>query len=219
MLALKSRRDGFRFQLPDDFLMPEIKKKYTEVLKEKKGFFTNPIDFLNESIQQIQVLGIVDATVQQQQTNKGYATIRDAAKDDAQAQKNADFMFSSVPYTYRNAKSPLGLMDMTFNVFFRNTLGFLNYFMLFENFWYMYARETKYKELVSQFNIDIINEKGVIYSRIVLDSPLVNSMDMLDFDNKQPIAASDSFKVEFKYSNFDFQFLDFDDNPYVDKNF
>ena len=30
---------------------------------------------------------------------------------------------------------------------------------------------------------------------------------MLDFNYTQPTAQSDNFKVEFKYSNFDFQFI------------
>jgi hypothetical protein len=37
--------------------------------------------------------------------------------------------------------------------------------------------------------------------------PIINGMDMLDFDYTQPIAQSGTFKVEFKYSNFDYQFI------------
>ena len=40
--------------------------------------------------------------------------------------------------------------------------------------------------------------------------PLVNAMDMLSLDYTQPVAQSQSFKVEFKYSNFDFEFISID---------
>ena len=35
-------------------------------------------------------------------------------------------------------------------------------------------------------------------------------MDMLSLDYTQPVAQSQSFKVEFKYSNFDFEFISID---------
>ncbi len=38
------------------------------------------------------------------------------------------------------------------------------------------------------------------------------AMDMLNFDYTQPIAQNESFKVEFKYSNFDFEFITDEDD-------
>ena len=72
----------------------------------------------------------------------------------------------------------------------------------------------KYDDLMQRLSIDIINEKGSIYSRIVLFYPLINSMDMLEFDYSQPIAQSQTFNVEFKYSDFDFEFIDIDEENY-----
>ena len=45
-------------------------------------------------------------------------------------------------------------------------------------------------------------------------------MDMLDFDFTQPIAQSQTFQVVFKYSNFDFQFINIvdEDKYYVDED-
>lgn len=217
MLTLKSKKDGFRLILPKEFLMPEIEEKYRKILNTKRGFFVEPIDFLNETIQQVQVFGINNATVQQQQTTSMTKPIRTLTRDPQEnldsydRQKAAETQGGSFEYTYRNVVSAAALIDNTINIYFRHTLGFLNYFMLFENFWYQYTRETKYKDLRFQFNIDILNEKGSIYSRVVLDYPLINAMDMLDFDYKQPIAEAEQFKVEFKYSNFDFEFLSLDD--------
>ena len=38
--------------------------------------------------------------------------------------------------------------------------------------------------------------------------PLIDGIDMLDLDFSQPVANSQTFRVIFKYSNIDFQFLE-----------
>jgi hypothetical protein len=37
--------------------------------------------------------------------------------------------------------------------------------------------------------------------------PVINSIEMLDLNYTQPVAQSQTFKVEFKYSNFDLEFI------------
>lgn len=205
MLALRGRQDNFRLLLPKDFLCKEIEEKYSNILKEKHGVFKSPIDFLNETIQRVEVLGFTDATIQQQQSSRGEPLI----KKDRIKQNN--FMYPSTDYNYRSEVSPIALTDRTINIEFRHTLGFLNYFMVYENFWYMFSRDKTYKELFNRINVDIMNEIGSIYCRIVLFDPLMNAMDMLSLDYTQPVAQSQSFKVEFKYSNFDFEFINIEE--------
>lgn len=215
MFGLKGRQDAFRLLLPKEFLMPEIEEKYSEILRSKNSFYDTPIDFLNETIQKVQVLGFNDATVPQQQSSRGNKPVLDPKR-----QNQNEFMFPSNDYNYRSEVSPIALIDKTLNITFRHTLGYLNYFLLFENFFYQYTRDRNYKELDYRFSVDIYNEKGSIYSRILIDSPFVHSMDMLDFDFTQPIAQSQTFQVAFKYSNFDFQFINVvdEDKYYVDKD-
>ena len=201
MFGLKGRRDGFRLLLPKEFICDEITEKYTKVLREKNSYYHTPIDFVNETIQSVQVLGFTNAVVEQQQTNRGEPLIYDSRD------RENNFRYPSTNYNYRAADTPLNLMDKTLNITFRHTLGYINYFILFENFWYQFSRDRKYKDLVDQFSVDIINERGEIYSRIVLYDPLLNGMDMLDLDYTAPVAQSDTFKLEFKYSNFDFEFI------------
>ena len=208
MFGLKGRQDGFRLLLPKDFICPEIEEKYTKVVTERRGFYVKPIDFLNETIQKVQVLGFTNAVIQQKQSNTGTQFIR--LSEDRKAQN--DFMYPSTDYNYRSPSSPLDLIDRTLNIEFRHTLGYINYFLLYENFWYQFTRDRMYGELPSNFNIDLINENGSIFATIVLESPMVNGMDMLDFDYTQPIAQSQTFKVEFKYSNIQFKFIENNDH-------
>ena len=206
MFGLKGRQDGFRLLFPKEFLVPEIEEKYSNILKEKHGYYVTPIDFLNESIQKVNVLGFQNGTVQQNQTSRGSEP---TFKQNRIEQNN--FLYAGTEYNYRNGVSPISLTDRTFNVTFRHTLGYLNYFMIFENFWYQFSRDMDYSSLMQQLFIDILNEKGSIYSRIVLYYPLINSMDMLEFDYSVPVAQSQTFNVEFKYSNFDFEFIELND--------
>ena len=204
MFTLNARQDLFKLTLPDDFIVKEINEKYSKIINDNKSFIRRPIDFLNETIQSVQVLGFVDGTVQQQQSGKGNPII-----NPNRTQEN-NFMHTSTDYSYRSEKNPLALIDKTLNIYFRHTLGFLNYFLMFENFFYLYTRDKKYKEMPDQIPIDIINNKGEIYSRVVIIDPIINSIDMLDLNYNAPTEAMSTFKVEFKFSNIDYQFINLD---------
>ena len=78
---------------------------------------------------------------------------------------------------------------------------------MFENFWYQYSRDRRYDEISDSFSVNLLNNKGEVYSRILMSHPLMNSMDMLGLNYTQPVAASQTFRAEFKYSNIDYQFI------------
>ena len=201
MHTLQGRKDGFKLVLPDDFLVSEIKEKYAKILVSKKHFIYRPIDFINETIQKVQVLGFNNAAIEQYQQTTGQPI-----RNPYRVQQNAMPM-GGASFQYRSPQSPISLTDKTLNIEFRHTLGYLNYMMLMENFIYLYSRDTGSNTMFSDIDINIFNERGEIYSKIVLMHPVINSMDMLDLDYTQPIAQSGTFKMEFKYSNFDYQFI------------
>ena len=205
MFSLKGRQDGFRLLLPQEFICDEINDKYAQILQNQKSFFTKPIDFLNETIQSVQVLGFSDGTVNQPQPGIGHPLI------DPNRVKQNKFLHTATDFTYRSEVNPLQLIDKTLNITFRHTLGFLNYFLLFENFWYLYSRDKQYKDISFTFNIDIINQNGQVYSKIVLYDPIIHGIDMLDLNYTKPVADSQTFTVIFKYSNIDYQFISTND--------
>lgn len=205
MFSLKGRQDGFRLLLPQEFICDEINDKYAKILQNQKSFFTKPIDFLNETIQRVQVLGFSDGTVNQPQPGIGHPLI------DPNRVKQNKFLHTATDFTYRSEVNPLQLIDKTLNITFRHTLGFLNYFLLFENFWYLYSRDKQYEDISFTFNIDIINQNGQVYSKIVLYDPIIHGIDMLDLNYTKPVAESQTFTVIFKYSNIDYQFISTND--------
>ena len=201
MFTLNARQDLFKVTLPDDFIVDDINEKYTKIIKSNKSYYRRPIDFLNETIQSVQVLGFVEGTVQQQQPGSGYPIMNQDRKPQNQ------FMHTASDYSYRSEKNPLALIDKTLNIYFRHTLGFVNYFLMFENFFYLYSRDMTYKKMFDQIPIDIINNRGEIYSRIMVIDPIINGIDMLDLNYNAPNETMQTFKVEFKFSNIDYQFL------------
>lgn len=202
MLSLKGRQDGFRLLLPKEFIPEHINDKYAKILREQRGFINRPIDFLNETIQRVEVLGFSNAAVSQQQPNRGTPMI-----DDSRYEQN-NFMHSAAEAFYRSAANPVTLIDKTMNVTFKHVLGYLNYFILFESFMYHYSRDTKSKELPKRLSLDLMNEKGSVYCKIILENPIIDGIDMLTFDYTQPVAQSQTFQVIFKYTNFDYQFIE-----------
>lgn len=219
-MNLKGRQDRWRLLLPEDLIPNEIKEKYAKVLKRQHSFTYKPIDLLNESIQKIQVLGFTGGTIEQPQSMRG-----EPLRTPSRIAEN-DMMHSANTVPYRSPDGPVSLVDKTLNVDFRHQAGFLNYFLLFESFFYQYSRDTESDTLPSVFPIDIYNEDGEVYCRIMLYDPLIDSMDMLDLDFTQTVAQSQTFRVVFKYSNIDFQFIEDDavsemdvDNPETKTNY
>lgn len=202
MFTLAQSPDKFRLLLPDEFIPEEIEAKYTKILTDAHSFITKPIDFLNETIQKVDVLGFNSASVAQSQTNSG-TPLRSANR----IYQNEIQGGTSDVY-YRSATNPLSLIDKTLNIDFRHTLGYVNYFLLFESFMYQYSRDTQYlKHMDFNFNVDIMNENGAIYSRVVLMHPIIDGIDMLSFDYTQPNPSSRTFRCIWKYDNFDYQFI------------
>lgn len=204
MLSLKGRQDNWRLLFDDDFLPKEIIEKYSKVLATRKSFISKPIDFINETIQKIQLLGFSNASYQQQQTTHG-SPVRNTNRTDQNY-----FQGGHDDVSYRAITNPLSVIDKTLNVHFRMSQGYLNYFMLFEAFFFKYCRDTSSQDLDDHFTIDIYNEFGEIYARVILFNPVIDSMDMLDLDFTQPVAQSQQFQVSFKYSNIDFQFIEYE---------
>ena len=152
MFGLKGRQDGFRMLLPKEFLVSEVEEKYAGILKEKIGYFDSPIDFLNETIQKVNVLGFQEGTMTQDQASLGAEPTMKPNRI-----KQNKFQYAGSQFNYRSGVAPIALTDKTFNITFRHTLGYLNYFMLFENFWYQFSRDMNYEDLPQRFTIDLFN--------------------------------------------------------------
>lgn len=201
MFTLKGRQDNFRCTLPKEFIPQEIEEKYAKIITNAKSFVSTPIDFLNETIQGVDILGFTQAAAIQQQHGIGTMATSPSTID------NNLFLHGASDVAYRSEMNPLNLIDKTLRITFRHVLGFTNYFMLLESFWIMYRRDTYYKDMPGYISIDLFDEIGSKISRIVVYNPIIDGIDMLSLNYTNPVAASQTFNMELKYSNIAFEFI------------
>ena len=116
MFTLKGRQDGFRLLLPKDFIPKHVEEKYSKILQEGRSFIVKPIDFLNETIQKVQVLGFNNASMAQVQPRRG-----DVPQGTNRIRQN-QFMYAGSDTTYRSPANPESIIDKTVNASFKRTV-------------------------------------------------------------------------------------------------
>lgn len=190
-LSLNPRFDTFRFALPKELVPDEIYQKWYDVLNRyDKNVIREPIDIINESIQSVEVGGTGDSTIEQNQTyhNPNTKRIEPHSK-----------------VTYRSSKNPVDLIPNELTITFRHTQGFYNYFLLFESWFYHYAKENTEDGFVPFLYIEIMDEMGEVVDHVSFSHPVFDSIDSLQLSYNKTDRSFETFTCKFKYSNIDFE--------------
>lgn len=190
-LSLNPRFDTFRFAFPKELIPDEIYQKWYNVLnKYDKNVIREPIDIINESIQSVEVGGIGESTAEQQQTYKNphINRIEPASKS-----------------TYRSSKNPVDLLPNEITVTFRHMQGFYNYFLLFETWFYHYAKENKRDGFTEFLYLELLDEMGEVVSHVSFAFPVFDSIDALQLSFNKTDRSFETFTCKFKFSNIDFE--------------
>lgn len=197
MLSLSPRYDLYKFSLPKDFLPKEVEEKYHGLLAKNAGVITTPIDYLNESIQSINFPGISDIVVTQAQhsTNDMKRTL---------GRLNVEPKHEQI---YSSTANPLDKIEQSFKVTFRMNQGLYNYFMLYETTFHQICKPQEHKHQ-PVFFIELLDEDGVVTSRIIFKNVLIDGIEGLEFSFNKVERDSGTFDVTFKFSNIDFEFIE-----------
>lgn len=197
MLSLSPRYDLFKFELPKDFIPEEVEDKYRKVLNRNAAVITNPIDYLNESIQAVTFPGISDLNIVQEQHGRNDG-VRSLGRLNVEPKHDIN---------YRSSSNPLENIAKEFKVTFRMNQGLYNYFILYESIFYKFLKTKNY---ISEpvFMVDILDESGRITSRIKLLDLLIDGIDGLDFSYSKIERDAGTFDITFKFNNIDFVFID-----------
>ena len=197
MLSLSPRYDLYKFSLPKDFLPKEVEEKYHGLLAKNAGVIATPIDYLNESIQSINFPGISDIIVTQVQhsTNDMKRTLGRLNVEPKREQ------------IYSTTANPLDKIEHSFKVTFRMNQGLYNYFMLYETTFHQICKPQEHKHQ-PVFFIELLDEDGVVTSRIIFKNVLIDGIDGLEFSFNKVERDSGTFDVTFKFSNIDFEFVE-----------
>lgn len=197
MLSLSPRYDLFKFSLPKDFLPKEVEEKYQGLLAKNAGVLTTPIDYLNESIQSINFPGISDIIVTQVQHSSNDIK-RTLGKLNVEPKREQ---------IYSTTANPLDKIEQSFKVTFRMNQGLYNYFMLYETTFHQICKPQEHKHQ-PVFFIELMDEDGVVTSRIIFKNVLIDGIEGLEFSFNKVERESGTFDVTFKFSNIDFEFIE-----------
>lgn len=196
MLSLTPRFDLFEFHFPKDWFPEEIVEKYAMALRKNQAVITDPIHYINESIQGITIPGLSDLAVTQQQTSTNDSPLGRMRYNREPAHEQS----------YRTPDNPLAHIDNTFKVTIRQNQGLCNYFMMYESIFWHLCKPMDFYEGEDLFKIFILDEKGVARSSIKLFQPVVQSISGLEFTYSKVERTAETFDVEFKFNNIDFDF-------------
>lgn len=196
MLSLSPRYDLFRFQFPRDFLPTEISEKYTKILNREPGVLVTAIDYLNESIKGTNLPGISDINVAQQQHS---TNIVEKTKLRLNVEPKTDIIHTAT-------SNPLDKINKEFRVTFRMNQGLYNYFMMYETIFH-YICKPMLRESEPVLYIELLDEDGVVRSRIKYIDCHIDGIDGLDFTFNKTERDSGEFDVTFKFNNIDFEML------------
>lgn len=197
MLSLSPRYDLIKFHLPKSFIPEEIEAKYTKILNNDSYTLKSSIDYLNESIQSVTMPGISGLTITQQQHGSNNIFRTDGLKGRIDTEPMHEI-------TYLSSGNPLEKMEKEFKVTFRTNQGLYNYFMLYETAFYYICREYRAKP-ESIMYIEILNEEGVVISRVKFQDVYMDGIEGLEFNYSKVERESNTFDVVFKFNNIDFE--------------
>ena len=199
MLSLAPRLDLFRFAFPKDFLPKDIEAKYRRILEKNTAVITTPIDYLNESIQGIKIPAISDINIQQTQHSNNSIHIKSRVTN---VEPKTDI-------TYTSSVNPLDKIEKNITITFRLNQGLYNYFMLYETIFYRICKPLNYGPDPVLY-IELLNEDGVVASKIKFFDVYIDSIDGLDFNYSKLEREMSTFDVNFKFNNIDFEFIELD---------
>jgi hypothetical protein len=161
---------------------------------------TSALDYLNESIQGVNLPGITDLVIQQQQHgSNGIERMDYGGKRRINVETSHDI-------NYLGTGNPLERIDKEFKVTFRTNQGLLNYFMLYETAFYYACKEYEWVCEPAMY-IEFLNEDGTVISKVTFLDVFMNGMDGLDFNYTKIDREANTFDVTFKFNNIDFEYF------------
>lgn len=196
MLSLSPRYDLFKFELPKTFLPKEVSEKYQKILNRNAGVITTPIDYLNESIQGINIPGISELITEQQQHS--HNSIQGMGKINVEPGRQN---------SYKGTGNPLDKINKEITLTFRFNQGFYNYFMLYETIFWKYCKPSNYPN-EDVLYVELMDENGRIISRIKFFDCVIDGIDGLEFTYSKVERDAGTFNITFKFNNIDFVFID-----------
>ena len=176
-MILNSRNNLFNFKFPRKFIPVEVDDKYRKYLNRMPGnLITEPIDFINYSIQGIAIPGIEFDPVEQT-PNDG--TI-----------------------TYHRGSIPIqNTIERQFQVELQLLDGYINYWILQDTLLYYYSKSVR-APFIDDLKLQILDAEGIHVMSATFEKPIMNSITELELNMSSNIAEFNTFTINFYYNKF-----------------
>lgn len=174
-MILNSRNNLFDFRFPRKFIPEEVAAKYKPYLNKIPGnLLAEPVDFINYSIQGLNIPGISFDPVTQ-------------ADNDGTTR-------------YRRGAIPIqNTVERQFTVTFQLLDGYINYWIMMDTLLYYYARTTK-EPYIQPLTLRILDSEGNSVAYMQFEKVIMNSINELSLNMADNVAEFSTFEVTFFYN-------------------
>jgi len=174
-MILNSRNNTYDFRFPRKFIPEEVANKYKKYLEKIPGnLLAEPIDFINYSIQGLNVPGMSFDPVTQQDSD---GTIR-----------------------YHRGAIPIqNMVERQFTVTMQLLDGFINYWIMQDTLLYYYARSTE-EPYTQDLTLRVLDAEGASVAYFKFENPIMNSINELNLNMSENVADFSTFEVTFFYN-------------------
>lgn len=176
-MILNSRNNLFNFKFPRNFIPEEVAEKYRPYLNRMPGnLLTEPIDFVNYSIQGISMPGMSFDPLEQT-PNDGTVT-------------------------YHRGSIPIqNTVERQFTLELQLLDGFINYWIMQDTLLYYYSKNVR-KPFLEDLKMQILDSEGIHVMSAVFEKPIMNSITELELNMSTNIAEFSTFSLNFYYNKF-----------------
>jgi hypothetical protein len=176
-MILNSRNNLFNFKFPRTFIPKEVRDKYMPYLTKMPGnLISEPIDFVNYSIQGLSMPGINFDPIQQS-PNDG--TI-----------------------TYHRGSIPIqNTVERQFSIELQLLDGYINYWIMQDTLLYYYSKENR-DPFINDLKLQILDSEGIHIMSAVFEKPILNSISELELNMSSNVADFSTFTLNFYYNKF-----------------
>ena len=162
-MILNSRNNLFNFKFPRNFIPKEVADKYRKYLNRMPGnLMSEPIDYINYSIQGIAIPGI------------SFDPISQAPNDGTT--------------TYHRGSIPIqNTIERQFTVEMQLLDGYINYWIMQDTLLYYYSK-AKRVPFIDDLKLQILDGEGIHVMSAVFEKPIMNSISELELNMSTNIA-------------------------------
>lgn len=203
MLSLSPRYDLFRFMIPRDYIPEYLIEKYNKILSHTSGVLTNAVDYLNESIQGVNIPGISDIIHEQSQISFN-SIRRDNRGSTGLGRINIEPSHPNMTY---NSENPLSKIEHEITIKFRLNQGFYNWCLLYEVLLARVMKPELYEHENEMFEIELLNELGTPTTIFKMYQPKISGLDGIEFDYSKTERQMDTFTATITFNNVDIDFI------------